>query len=92
MAKHRLSDIWRSCSGVDIFFADKLFARGNYHWCDGIKKSGDRVISVLPPDELFEVESYLNLGGSMLKRFWRGGSDVIDEHVKDRLLLSSNVF
>lgn len=55
---------------------------------DGIKRSGDKVISILPPAELFEVESYLSLGGSMLKRFWRGGSDVIDEHVKDRLLLS----
>lgn len=55
---------------------------------DGIKRSGDKVVSILPPNSLFEVEMYLNLGGSMLKRFWRGGGDVLDEHVKDRLLLS----
>ena len=58
---------------------------------DGVKRSGDKVISVLPPRDLFEVESYLSLGGSMLKRFWRGGGDVIDEHVKDRLLLSHDL-
>ena len=55
---------------------------------DGVKQSGGKIISILPPAGLFEVESYLNLGGSMLKRFWRGGGDVIDEHIKDRLLLS----
>lgn len=58
---------------------------------DGVKQSGDKIISIIPPRDLFEVESYLSLGGSMLKRFWRGGSDVIDEHVKDRLLLSHNL-
>jgi len=58
---------------------------------DGIKKSGGKVISILPPDNLFEVESYLSLGGSMLKRFWRSGSDVVDEHIKDRLLLSHDL-
>ena len=55
---------------------------------DGIKKSGGKVVSILPPRGLFEVEAYVNLGGSMLKRFWREGLDVMDEHVKDRLLLS----
>ncbi len=55
---------------------------------DGIKRSGEKTINVVPPLELFEVECYLSLGGSMLKRFSRGGGDVTDEHVKDRLLLS----
>lgn len=58
---------------------------------DGMKQSGEKKISVLPPQDLFEVETYLNLGGSMLKRFWRGGGDVVDEHVKDRLLLTRDV-
>jgi DNA adenine methylase len=58
---------------------------------DGEKRSGDKIISIMPPRDLFAVESYLSLGGSMLKRFWRGGGDVIDEHVKDRLLLSHDL-
>jgi len=55
---------------------------------DGIKKSGNKEISIKPPKGLFELESYISLGGSMLKRFWRDGMNVDDEHVKDRLLLS----
>lgn len=58
---------------------------------DGIKKSGNTKIPIEPPRHLFEVESYLTLGGSMLKRFWRAGGDVADNHVKDRLLLSEDV-
>jgi DNA adenine methylase len=55
---------------------------------DGIKKSGKRNIKITPPVGLFELEGYVSLGGSMLKRFWRDGMNVEDEHVKDRLLLS----
>ena len=55
---------------------------------DGVKKSGDRIVAIAPPKGLFELESYVALGGSMLKRFWRDGLTVEDEHVKDRLLLS----
>lgn len=55
---------------------------------DGIKKSGNRKIDILPPEGLFELEGYVSLGGSMLKRFWRNGLHVRDEHVKDRLLIS----
>jgi DNA adenine methylase len=55
---------------------------------DGVKKSGNRKISIVPPKGLFELEGYVALGGSMLKRFWRDGMTVEDEHVKDRLLLS----
>lgn len=55
---------------------------------DGVKKSGAKPISIVPPRGLFEVEGYVSLGGSMLKRFWRDGLDVSDERVKDRLLIS----
>ncbi len=55
---------------------------------DGIKKSGKREIDIAVPKGLFECESFIALGGSMLKRFWRDGMNVKDEHVKDRLLLS----
>jgi len=55
---------------------------------DGVKKSGHRMISIVPPKGLFELEGYVALGGSMLKRFWRDGLTVEDEQVKDRLLLS----
>lgn len=58
---------------------------------DGVKRSGGRVVPILPPANLFEVESYVSLGGSMLKRFWRDGGDVADEQVKDRLLLSHDL-
>jgi DNA adenine methylase len=58
---------------------------------DGMKRSGRKHISIEPPSDLFEVEAYLSLGGSMLKRFSRGGSDVLDEHVRDRLLLSNDL-
>lgn len=56
---------------------------------DGIKKSGMRKIAIEAPNGLFEQESFVALGGSMLKRFWRDGLDVEDEHVKDRLLISA---
>lgn len=55
---------------------------------DGEKKSGAKSVFVDPPAELFEVEAYISLGGSMLKRFWNGGMDMVSEHVRDRLLVS----
>ncbi len=55
---------------------------------DGVKKSGARPIAVEPPRGLFPGEGYIPLGGSMLKRFWRDGATVADEHVLDRLLVS----
>ena len=58
---------------------------------DGVKKSGKRPIDIEPPEGLFEEESFVALGGSMLKRFWRVGTHVRDEHVKDRLLLLHNI-
>lgn len=56
---------------------------------DGTKKSGKKNINFNLPKKLFETEIYLNLKGSMLKRFQRGGKNVKDEFVSDRLLISS---
>jgi hypothetical protein len=53
-----------------------------------VKKSGSRRIAIEPPPGLFQREGYIALGGSMLKRFWRDGATVADEHVLDRLLVS----
>ena len=55
---------------------------------DGVKKSGARRIAIQPPRDLFQREGYIALGGSMLKRFWRDGGTVADEHVEDRLLIA----
>jgi len=55
---------------------------------DGTKKSGSKDIPLVFPDSLFSKNSYLDLGGSMLKRFSREGLDMVDEVVSDRLLLS----
>ena len=80
---------------IGRMYADLAKAKGRGAFValsiDGVKRSGDKIISILPPADLFEVESYLSLGGSMLKRFWRGGGDVVDEHIKDRLLLSHDL-
>lgn len=55
---------------------------------DGTKKSG-KVNCHLPiPDGLFEREIYVNVGRSMLRRFQKKGSNLADENVKDRLLLT----
>ena len=56
---------------------------------DGTKKSGKKNINFNLPKKLFETEIYLNLKGSMLKRFQRAGKNVKDEFVSDRLLISS---
>lgn len=55
---------------------------------DGSKKSGDHLCEIAVPDRLFAREVVVDVGRSMLKRFQRGGSDVADEVVTDRLLLN----
>lgn len=84
--------------GAQSFSLDRLYAsladakdRGAFVALsiDGTKKSGLKTVSITPPVDLFEAESYICQGGSMLKRFWRDGMDVNDEVVKDRLLLSN---
>ena len=55
---------------------------------DGRKKSGERVIELKVPTDLFGREIYLDCGSSMLKRFQNGGRIMIGEDVHDRLLLT----
>lgn len=55
---------------------------------DGTKLSGKRLCDIKIPDGLFEKEVFINVGGSMLKRFQVNGGTVEQHHVKDRLLLT----
>lgn len=55
---------------------------------DGSKKSGNHDCDIGIPDGLFVRQESVSVGGSMLKRFQRGGGDVSDELVTDRLLLN----
>ena len=57
---------------------------------DGSKKSGNKIIDLNIPKNLFTKEFSINLKGSMLKRFQRKDKNVKDEFVKDRLLISHN--
>lgn len=55
---------------------------------DGTKKSGGTYCDVPLPDGLFERETMLNVGRSMLRRFQMGGQKMEAEEVRDRLLLT----
>jgi len=55
---------------------------------DGHKRSGNDVLHVPIPDDLFLRTLQVDKGGSMLKRFQRKDRTVHDEGVSDRLLLS----
>lgn len=55
---------------------------------DGTKKSGDLVCNIHIPDGLFERETSVNCGRSMLKRFQMNGRTLENEIVSDRLLLT----
>lgn len=55
---------------------------------DGSKKSGNLLYELNLPQNLFEREVFIKLGGSMLKRFQIGGSILENEDVVDRLLLT----
>lgn len=91
-------DTQRIIYGAQAFTLERLFgslvrakSRGAFAVLsiDGTKKSGDKTVAITPPPGLFEIEAFVSLGGSMLKRFWRDGQDVQDERVRDRLLISS---
>jgi DNA adenine methylase len=58
---------------------------------DGSKKSKNKIIDIKFPINLFEQEIYLSGKGSMLKRFQRLNSNVNDEQIEDRLLLSEKI-
>ena len=55
---------------------------------DGKKRSGDYVCDVPIPDGLFERETFIYCGRSMLKRFQLEGETLEGEEVADRLLLT----
>jgi len=55
---------------------------------DGNKKSGDFICDLPIPKYLFEREVFVNLGGSMLKRFQMEGLTMDNDFVNDRLLLT----
>lgn len=55
---------------------------------DGYRRSGERIIDLGIPDDLFARELIVQRGGCMLRRFQMTGSDMALEQVADRLLLS----
>lgn len=55
---------------------------------DGSKKSGSKFCDLAIPDGLFERETSVNCGRSMLRRFQMNGQSLESEVVTDRLLLT----
>ncbi len=55
---------------------------------DGTKRSGRKVIELALPERLFESESLVDVGRSMLRRFQLEGQTLEGERVADRLLLT----
>ncbi len=55
---------------------------------DGTKRSGRTVCDISTPSGLFQRETTVNCGRSMLRRFQRNGETLEDEVVTDRLLLT----
>ncbi len=83
--------------GAQTFSLDRLFtviarakARGVYVLLsiDGSKKSGGYECRLPIPSGLFERETSVNCGRSMLRRFQMEGANLAEEVVHDRLLLT----
>ena len=55
---------------------------------DGTKRSGDLICDLPIPKGLFERETLIDVGRSMLKRFQMNGKTLEEEKVADRLLLT----
>lgn len=55
---------------------------------DGRKRSGSHTVELTIPDGLFEYETFLTVGRSMLRRFQLEGQSLEGEVVSDRLLLT----
>jgi DNA adenine methylase len=55
---------------------------------DGMKRSGNHLCALPIPKGLFERESFISCGRSMLKRFQMNGQSLETEGVADRLLLT----
>lgn len=78
----RLEDLFAQiakCKARGVFVAVSI---------DGTKKSGDLFCKLEIPDGLFERESEVHVGRSMLKRFQMEGRTLEAEEVTDRLLLT----
>ncbi len=83
--------------GAQSFSLRKLFAtisecksRGVYVAVsiDGMKRTGKEICRLPIPDGLFERETFVNCGRSMLRRFQMAGQTLEAEVVHDRLLLT----
>ena len=83
--------------GAQDFSVEELFeevsrlkARGVYVAVslDGSKKSSETALTLPIPEGLFERVAYIELGSSMLRRFQSEGFKMVDEDVRDRLLLT----
>lgn len=83
--------------GAQAFSLERLFRtiedckrRGVYVALsiDGTKKSGKTTVELPIPSGLFEQESFVKLGSSMLKRFQLADQTAEAHHVSDRLLLT----
>jgi len=55
---------------------------------DGTKRSGNMICDLPIPDDLFEHETMIDTGHSMLKRFQMNGKKLEGQRVSDRLLLT----
>lgn len=55
---------------------------------DGYRKSGKKLVELGVPHGLFARELLVERGGCMLRRFQLEGTDMVNEHVADRLLLT----
>jgi DNA adenine methylase len=58
---------------------------------DGKKNSGEKKIELNYENTLFEKEVFIELGGSMLKRFQLKEGDTSKHRVQDRLLLTKSI-
>lgn len=77
-----LQRLWQAIAGCKARGARALVS------LDGMKKSGTVATLIEIPGGLFERESMVDCGGSMLRRFQKRGEDMSGERVHDRLLLT----
>lgn len=75
----KLFDVIEHCKSRGVYVALSI---------DGTKRSGDKICDILIPSCLFETESLVNCGRSMLRRFQMAGQTLENEVVADRLLLT----
>jgi DNA adenine methylase len=78
----RVTRLWESVAGAVSRGARVAVS------LDGYRRSGERIIDLGIPKGLFERELLIERGGCMLRRFQMNGSDMAQERVADRLLLS----